>query len=139
MKTHTKETLGLVFVFVVIGLWAKFNQYEKEEERQRKAEYEKVNAEIAAEMAWKTPVINNCTNAVRAKSDQATLKFDNLYFRNGYNSLGNIEKTDAGYLYHMRVSDASTGNVAINTLCYTNLQGQVVRVVADAGHPVSHE
>jgi len=61
-------------------------------------------------------------------ADTGTLKFGGIFGP----GRENIDKTDSGYLYYVTASDASTGNTPITILCYTNRQGQVVRVVPKA-------
>lgn len=79
----------------------------------------------AAEMAWKEPIINNCENAVRAISDAQTLKLGGMFGGRSFD----VVKTDRGYLYRVQASDATTANKTATMLCYTDMNGQVVRVV----------
>ena len=112
-----KNILMLLVVLVIaIGLFIR-NGNEKQEK--------KLESDYAAERAWKGPLVNNCENAVRKMADGATLKFGGV--------LGSdaeiIDKTDSGYIYYLRASDSTSGNVPVSLLCYTDHNGQVIRVV----------
>jgi hypothetical protein len=110
-----------VIVVVAVGLFLFARDRSEKAEKQQAAYY-------AEERAWKDPIIHNCENAVRSMADTSSLQFGDRFGRGPET----IDKTDSGYLYYVTASDATTGNTPITILCYTNRQGQVVRVVPKA-------
>jgi hypothetical protein len=115
------EAIKNIFAVIVVGAIALFffaKSANEEREKQHEADY-------AAEMAWKDPLIQNCENAVRGIADAQTIKFGNLFGEKSFD----IDKTDSGYLYRVQASDATTANQIVTVLCYTNKNGQVIRVV----------
>jgi len=124
------NAIKIIFMVIVVGaialsLFAK-NQHEKRE-KERAIEGD---IRYAAERAWKDPLVRNCENAVRRISDPGTLKFGvTSRFFNSNRDTETIDKTDSGYLYYIKASDATTGNTPITMLCYTDRNGSVLRVV----------
>jgi hypothetical protein len=105
----------------------------EESRRQKQAESERAYAELEAKFAQNDLIITNCKNAVRAKTDRNTLQFHGgttgsfvLKSHDGSPHDGYAKATDNGYLYRLIVSDASF-NGWID--CYTDRQGQVVRLL----------
>ena len=123
------KNILIVIAGLAIALFI-FAKEQNEKTRKQKA------ADYAAERAWKDPIVRNCENAVRSMADPGTLTFADPGTPTLGGMLGTgleyINQTDSGYLYYFRASDASTGNTPISILCYTNRQGQVVRIVPKA-------
>lgn len=115
------DVIKNIFAVMLVGAIALFIYAKGENEKQEKQRA----ADYAAERAWKDPLIRNCENAVRKMADAGTLKFGGMM---GLDT-ENIDKTDNGYLYYLQASDATTGNKPISMLCYTDRNGQVIRVV----------
>jgi hypothetical protein len=115
------ETIKNVLLVIVVGAIVLFfygKSVREKEDKQRAEDY-------VAERAWKDPLIRNCENAVRRIADSGTLRFGEVFGLRGER----IENTDSGYLYYLSASDATTANTPVSMLCYTDRNGQVIRVV----------
>lgn len=121
------EAIFTILLWITMGILV-FGVYLYVTEQKEKKE-QLAAAEYAAERAWKDPLINNCKNGVRARADPGTLSFRNPGDPFSRHVSDTIQKTDSGYLYVMLASDATTRNGPITFHCYTNQQGQVVRLV----------
>lgn len=114
-----KAILAIVFIAAIaLGFFEKSQNEKREKESALRA------ADDALVKAGENKIIESCKTAVRQKADAQTIKFHYVYGQQ-------VDMTDTGFLYRVKVSDASTEPGTITMLCYTKSDGQVVRVVPE--------
>jgi len=114
-----KNILAIIFIgAIALGFFVKSENEKREKESALRA------SEDALVKAGENKIIESCKAAVREKSDAQTIKFHYVYGEQ-------VDITDSGFLYRVKVSDASTEPGTITMLCYTKVGGQVVRLVPE--------
>jgi hypothetical protein len=113
----------LAFVGVVIAVIFAYAKVTNDMEAVKN--FNEISDRMDAQRQREAPIISNCESAVRGVSDRQTIRFH----AHPIGTPSHVLKTDSGFLYHVVASDATTSLGPTTVLCYTNSDGQVIRIV----------